>query len=127
MHEISKKWIYPAFVIVVAVACFSSGFLIGEHSNRSEKGWGTSSNTEYSMGYSEESSTNEGPHYMCKKCSYGFNGLSSLVMQQGSRGNYYYYCPMCGELLTSNYGGNPLDNMFDSYSGVIDCFAEESE
>ena len=67
MNELPKKWIYPAFVIVVAVACFSSGFLIGEHSNRSETGLDTSPDMEYSMTYPEESSAHEGPHYMCKK------------------------------------------------------------
>lgn len=111
------------------MACFSSGFLIGEHSNRSKTGLDTSSNMEYSMGYPKESSTYEGPHYMCKKCGFGFDGLSSLVMQPGGNnpGIHHYYCPMCGQQLTNNCHGNPLDSMLEYFDDVIDCYAEESE
>ena len=55
---------------------------------------------------------NQGPHYSCAKCNYSFDDLRSLRMEEGGT-NHFYYCPSCGELLTSDVRGNAIDSMFD--------------
>lgn len=68
-------------------------------------------------------------HYSCSTCGYSFNDLSSLRMEYNNT-NHFYYCPTCGELLTSDHRGNAITNMstVDLYrSKVTDNWASDVE
>ena len=58
-------------------------------------------------------------HYQCKVCGYEFYNLSNLRLEKNS--SYYYYCPSCGELLTStSVAHNALsDEAFNAYGKTI--------
>ena len=62
-------------------------------------------------------------HYQCKVCGYEFYNLSNLRLEKGSAGynHSYYYCPSCGEMLTSNAAAqNALsDEAFNVYGKTI--------
>ena len=68
---------------------------------------------------SEAQNAHTTPHYSCIKCNYSFNDLSPLRVESHS-GNHYYFCPSCGELLTSDYKYNALENLFTLYHVVKD-------
>ena len=46
-------------------------------------------------------------HFTCNKCQYSFNDLSELRLEK-SGSIHMYYCPTCGEVLTSDMNGNAL-------------------
>lgn len=85
--------------IVVAILFGTAGFILGHKFSGKDMSLGSSS-----------SETHNTHHYSCSACGYSFDDLSTLRVER-IQIHHFYYCPGCGELLTSDVNGNAIENM----------------
>lgn len=105
-HKHRKKVYLSSLIIaclITALVFGIGGFLAGN---------ATSGTNIITTGHSRNTA-----HFTCKECGYSFNDLSTFRVEYNHTW-HYYYCPSCGELLTSDVGDNPMNNMItnDTYS-----------
>lgn len=120
MKHNHKKKVFLSDLIVaclfVAIVFGIGGFLTGTLLANKQ----TDINTNNAEPVSQTTPTPSTLHFTCKECGYSFNDLVTLRVEYISTW-HYYYCPSCGELLTSDVNGNPIKNIttIDTYSRKV--------